>query len=53
MDLDLKWPPEYPKPYFVVPDNMVEAMREAFGDAVEIIPVSETMLPTDSASGGT
>lgn len=48
MDLNLFWPSEYPKPRFVVPDNMVKAMREAFGDAAEIIPVSETMLPVSA-----
>jgi hypothetical protein len=43
--LPKEWPPEYAKPIFVVPDIMVEAMREAFGDAARVVPISETMLP--------
>ena len=33
-----------PRPRFVVPDALVAAFREAFGDAAEIIPVSQTRL---------
>jgi hypothetical protein len=39
-----KGPPEYPKPRFIVPDAFVEAFREFFGDAAEIIPISKTRL---------
>lgn len=50
MDLKLELPPEYPKPRFVVDDRLVEAARKFWGDAVEVIPLSETYLPADSAS---
>lgn len=42
--------PDLPKPRFVVPDNMAEALQEAWGTAAEVIPVSETRLPlTDNS----
>jgi hypothetical protein len=44
-NLPKEWPPEYAKPIFVVPDIMVDAMREAFGDSARVVPISETMLP--------
>jgi hypothetical protein len=40
-----KFPPEYAKPRFVVADNMVEAAREYWGDAADVVPISETYLP--------
>jgi hypothetical protein len=41
-------PPDYPKPRLVVADNMVDVAREFWGDGVEIIAHSDTMLPVDS-----
>lgn len=34
------------KDVLIVPDIMVESMREAFGDAVRIVAVSDTLLST-------
>ena len=42
-------PPEYPKPKLVVPDHTVDAYRTEFGEKFEIVPLSETYLPSDSA----
>lgn len=47
------WPEGYAKPRFVVPDNMYEALREAWGDGVEVIKFSDTMLPVDMPSDPT
>lgn len=38
-------PDGYPKPTFVVPDDMVEAFREEFKDRTEVVAVSETRIP--------
>lgn len=50
-NLPLEWPKEYAKPTLVVPDIMVESMREAFGDAARVVPISETMLPPTPDGG--
>lgn len=50
-NLPLEWPKEYAKPVLVVPDIMVESMREAFGDAVRVVAISETMLPLTADTG--
>jgi DNA-directed RNA polymerase subunit H (RpoH/RPB5) len=42
-------PSEYSKPRIVVPDNLVAAFKEAYGDAVKVIALSDTMLPMNSA----
>jgi hypothetical protein len=44
-NLPLEWPKEYAKPILVVPDIMVESMREAFGDGVRVVAITDTMLP--------
>lgn len=46
----LKFPPEYAKPRFVVADNLVDAAREFWGDAADVIAISDTKLPDDSQS---
>lgn len=48
LDLLMANPPrDFPKPRFVVPDNMAKALAEAWGPGVEVIPLSETLLPPD------
>jgi hypothetical protein len=40
-----KLPPAYAKPTFVVPDNLVDAARAFWGDAANVVAVSDTRLP--------
>lgn len=40
-------PPEYPKPRAIVPDCLVAHAREMWGDKVEVIPMSETILTVE------
>ena len=47
----LDWPKEYAKPILVVPDIMVDSMREAFGDAVRVVAITDTMLPLTDNPG--
>ena len=44
-------PPEYPKPTYIVADNMVEAFREILRDRANVIPVSETYFTSIIYSG--
>lgn len=51
-NLPLDWPKEYAKPFLIVPDNLVDMFREAYGDTVRVVPVSETMLPPTADTEG-
>lgn len=41
----MPWPEEYAKPRFVVPDNSVDKHKQLFGDCVDVISISDTLLP--------
>lgn len=43
-------PQEY-RPRLVVADRLVDLFREAYGPGIEIIPISETYLPTAKSKG--
>lgn len=44
-----RFPPEYAKPTFVYPDNLVELAEEFWGEAANVVAISDTMLPAKPA----